>query len=29
MYIRPKKVFWTLVLLAAVLYAGARELFNQ
>ena len=26
MYIRPKKVFWTLVLLAAVLYAGAHLL---
>ena len=26
MYIRPKKVFWSLVLLAAVLYAGAHLL---
>ena len=26
MYIRPKKVFWTLVLLAALLYAGAHLL---
>ena len=26
MYIRTKKVFWTLVLLAAVLYAGAHLL---
>ena len=26
MYIRPKKVLWTLVLLAAVLYAGAHLL---
>ena len=26
MYIRPKKVFWTLVLLAALLYAGAHVL---